>query len=712
MDTYGPDSAVSLLAFTGNLNIRIAPTATTITGQIGSNATSSAVYPASFEAIALNGDIKTSGLVTTPNVFFGSNPGMVLSASEHGNFQLLADGNVDLTFGFINGTAAGQLSKPYFSTGPALLDKAFDPFRPNAWAGTHSGDGSFAGPFSSPVLAHQNDDAVGKIYAVNGDIVGVGSYSSADGYTRVEINRPTKVYAGRDIVDLNLIVENIAADDVSSVVASRDIRYTGWNNAGGLQVAGPGFFVVEAGRDLGPFLPATHDTTGEAKVQQGIASVGNASMTPVGNIFPKPASNGGPTGIYNAALLGPVANTTKRRNALLSDTGADIIAMFGVKYGVDYDAVIRTYIDPANAEKVEHNYLGELQTFLTRIGRTASGLDSAWSTFKSLPKELQHAFVDEVFFAELKAVGIGHQDKSVQYRRGYEAVNTMFAPSLGYTQNEFGGGTNGANVLVKTGDLDMLHATIQTRRGGDISIFGPGGDIRVGSLAMEPNTNFKLSDLGILTLGGGSINTFTNESVRVNSSRVFTTQGGDVLMWSSNADLDAGRGSKTTLSLPPLQVLFDQDDYQSVDLGGFVTGAGIGVLRASNVAEPANLYLLAPRGVVDAGTAGIRVSGNLVVAAVQVVNASNFQVGGTATGVPVVSVPDVGALSSASSAAGAAVKSTEMPTGSVGSSQASVFIVEVTGYGGGGQDQPPSGSPEPSDKDKDVEKPETRASIQ
>ncbi|MEK5768587.1 filamentous haemagglutinin family protein, partial [Acinetobacter schindleri] len=91
------------------------------------------------------------------------------------------------------------------------------------------------------------------------------------------------------------------------------------------------------------------------------------------------------------------------------------------------------------------------------------------------------------------------------------------------------------------------------------------------------------SDIGIITLGGGAINTFTDQSVLVNSSRVVTTQGGDILMWSSNGDLDAGRGSKTTLSLPPLQVLFDRNDYQSIDLGGFVTGAGIKTLRASSL---------------------------------------------------------------------------------------------------------------------------------
>src|SRR5262249_2105159 len=70
MDTYGPNSAASLLAIAGDLNIRAAPVGPT-------------AYPASFEAIALTGDITTNGLSG------GANPGIVLSGSMHGTFQLL-----------------------------------------------------------------------------------------------------------------------------------------------------------------------------------------------------------------------------------------------------------------------------------------------------------------------------------------------------------------------------------------------------------------------------------------------------------------------------------------------------------------------------------------------------------------------------------------------------------------------------------------------
>ena len=80
-------------------------------------------------------------------------------------------------------------------------------------------------------------------------------------------------------------MQNIHTGDVSTIEAGRNISYTGFNNGGGLQVAGPGFFVVQAGGDIGPFLPAAHNNSTEAVVQEGIASVGNSSATPVGSTY-------------------------------------------------------------------------------------------------------------------------------------------------------------------------------------------------------------------------------------------------------------------------------------------------------------------------------------------------------------------------------------------------------------------------------------------
>lgn len=721
MDTYGPDSKVSLVAQAGDLTITIAPptisdsSTTQIDNRSKALPAAASAYPASFDARALDGNLITTGIrtITAGDTAIpkpGSvvpMPGIVLSPSDHGTFDLLAQGSIDLTFGYPTDAKVppSGTPRPFISAGPSLIDAAFDPFRPN------SGNDD---PSSRAILAHENDVAAGldttaRIYAATGDITATGGYGKVTSdatnnvYQRIEINRPAKVYAGRDLKDFNIIVQNIHTSDVSTIEAGRNISYTGLSNGGGLQVAGPGFLVVQAGGDIGPFLPAAHNNADEAKVQDGIISVGNSSPTAVGNSYVDISSGGGSVGIYNQALLGPKSNP--RRNALLTQAagtnrGADIVTMFGTRFGVDYKAVVDAYVDPTNATNVAHNYISELQAFLARVGKPASADDPAtvFAAFQKLPADLQHVFVDQVFFAELKSVGVAQLNGESKSQRGYQMVNTMFPASLGYTQNALDGGPGGATELVKTGDLNLLHGTIQTKLGGDVSVFGPGGNIIVGSLATEPNPNLKLPDLGILTLGGGAINTFTDQSVRVNASRVLTSQGGEILMWSSNGDLDAGRGSKTISSAPSVQVLFDQNDYQSVDLSGYVTGSGIQTLRASRVAKAANIYLVAPRGVIDAGTAGIGGSGVVVVIAPVIANAGNIQAQGGTVGIPTISVPSIGALTAGSNAAGAAAKSADAPTASGNSKPASIFIVEVIGYGGG-DGQGDSSSDKPSSGD-------------
>ncbi|MCS3931638.1 filamentous hemagglutinin family protein [Bradyrhizobium elkanii] len=778
-DAYGSASKVRLVAQSGDVTIAIAPTAISINPANSLNVQAApATYPASFEAIALQGNLITTGIsnILNQNASGASAavpaPGIVLSPSEHGTFNLLAQGSIDLTFGYPQTSTSQSISRPLISAGPSLIDAAFDPFRPNSGNDESS---------SRAILAHENDvadglDTTARIYAATGDIKATGSYgkrttsSTENVYQRIEINRPTSIYAGRDIVDLNVIVQNIHASDVSTIAAGRNITYTGFQNGGGLQVAGPGFLVVQAGGDIGPFLPAAFDNATQAPVQEGIVSVGNSSPTPVGNTYISNSTGGGSVGIYNQSLLGPSNNP--RRNAVLTDVagtkqGADIITMFGVKYGIDYASVTDAYVIggkaantalPFSMAALRDIITGALPGYLKKdsiaaylstpqgqdalssylnssTGKTAlaqlnlkdlfqdgtanvidrtkldsftdvlakNGLDAVWSFFRTvLPSQIQASFfdvsttsqplmsvrLDQLFFAELKAVGIGQKDgTSSDTQRGYRMIETMFPARLGYTANVLGSGSNGASQLVKTGDMNLLHATVQTQLGGDISMFGPGGNIIVGSLAAEPNSALKLRDIGILTLGGGAINTFTDQSVLVNSSRVLTTQGGDILMWSSNGNLDAGRGSKTTLSAPALQVLYDQDDYQSIDLGGFVTGAGIGTLQASSQAAASQLYLLAPRGTIDFGTAGVRASGSAVFVAPVIANASNFQVQGSTTGIPTVSVPNIGALTAGSNTAGAAAKSAETPTATGARRQGSIFIVEVIGYGGGdGQD--------------------------
>jgi hypothetical protein len=96
-------------------------------------------------------------------------------------------------------------------------------------------------------------------------------------------------------------------------------------------------------------------------------------------------------------------------------------------------------------------------------------------------------------------------------------------------------------------------------------------------------------------------------------------------MWSSNADLNARRGPKTSANLPPVLVKVDQNGFVQTDQAGATTGAGIAALQATPDTPPSDVSLIALRGTVDAGAAGVRVSGDLNMAALPVLHTKNFQ---------------------------------------------------------------------------------------
>jgi len=148
---------------------------------------------------------------------------------------------------------------------------------------------------------------------------------------------------------------------------------------------------------------------------------------------------------------------------------------------------------------------------------------------------------------------------------------------------------------------------------------------------------------------------------------------------------------------PPTRVVIDpQSATVETDLAGIATGGGIGVLASVEGVPAGDVDLIAPAGIIDAGDAGIRVTGNINLAAISVVNAGNISAGGNSAGVPSagVSAPSIGTVTSASNstaAAGATAvnpadrKTTEEPT--IEDTALSLITVEVIGYGGGRIDE-------------------------
>jgi hypothetical protein len=173
------------------------------------------------------------------------------------------------------------------------------------------------------------------------------------------------------------------------------------------------------------------------------------------------------------------------------------------------------------------------------------------------------------------------------------------------------------------------------------------------------------------------------------------------MIWSDKGNIAAGSSAKTIASAPPTRVLIDpQSGNVQTDLAGLATGGGIGVLATVKGAAVGNVDLIAPSGVIDAGDAGIRSSGNLNLAATKVLNADNIAVLGISVGAPASApasapppaAPPMVASTAASTAAAANNSAADKAGKNAGPAAAtdespSVISVEVLGYGGGDGDE-------------------------
>jgi filamentous hemagglutinin family protein len=602
-------------------------------------------YPPNLLATSQNGDI-----------YFGSTP-VELAPSADGQLQLLAADS-------IIGDPILQGANVIVSMSGAAPDAAATPFDPGISVTALDGTPLYTNhnPLSPPLLIdfgadtpsgalHAGDTQPALIYAATGDILNIefGQFIAASGSTPQQLlaAKPFDIYAGRDIVDSGTIASpdtflNLSPTDVTSITAGRDIIESSFN------VAGPGNLVVQAGRDLYQADQGTIDSVG-----------------PVFGINPNDRNSG---------------------------AGISVLAGVGAA-GPDYTGFANLFLNPAstlsleNADDIIQANDATLYSWLqTNYGYTGAPA-GAYAYFLTLNSNAQTVFLRQLYFEELNASGLEYNDPSSvrikSYVRGKDAIAALF-PAVNASGQQ----------LSYAGDITMSGGSgIHTDFGGGIETLTPGGQTIIGVEGTAPPAS-----AGVITQGSGDIDIYALDSVLLGESRVLTTFGGDIVIWSAQGDINAGRGSKTTIDYTPLQRVYD--NYGNVFLSPTVpsSGAGIATLNPVPSVPAGNINLVAPLGTIDASEAGIRSSGNLNLAGLQVLNCGNCSSQGTTAGAPTPPATNVAGLTSAGNAAGAAAQAAENSTGRTHAApQPSIWIVEILGYGAG-ESQPAPETPKKKKK--------------
>jgi len=467
----------------------------------------------------------------------------------------------------------------------------------------------------------------------------------------LDVSKAVSVRAGRDVDNFNLRLQHANAGDRSLVEAGRDVKFSNRvtrNDFDGIRVGGLGSLEVSAGRDV------------------------------------------------NLGTSGGIVSRGDLDNSALPLGGADIRVMAGVgAAGLDAAGTLQRLSQRLASGAVSESDLWLARWLTGNTALTSANAGAAVAEVAALAPDAQRDRVSHLLFTAVRETGrdANRVDSGYagDFSRGYAALELAF-PGIGEKD------ANG-RFTQYDGSLNLFASRIKTERGGNIDLLVPGGGIVVG-LANTPNAlttaeNNNLGELGVLGVvaaSTGSIRGVTRDDILVNQSRVLTVLGGDIVLWSSEGDIDAGKGKKTAAAAPPPVIKFDPvTGAVTQELQGAATGSGIGALITGNV-PAGDVDLIAPKGTVNAGDAGIR-AGNLNIAALVVLGADNISVSGTSAGTPIADTSAVTAASSGATSGGddtgkvvealnqAAADSAKAAQELASALRPSVVRVDVLGYG-------------------------------
>jgi filamentous hemagglutinin len=627
------------------------------------------LLPAKLSLLSHQGDIHLSGNLT-------------LAPEKGGFFDLVAErsivANTSPSIGLqinqlnLAPETLGTLDKPLSAS---LLGEKFEGTFKSLWVETsraipltNAASNDPAAQSSRSVFA--GDSRNNLLWANQGDIL--GNYA-----LKVRSAKGLDVTAGRDLLDTTLVFHHKDASHSSSIHTGRDLVFSDVRSGNGalnpqtndgILVLGPGSLRIEAGRHLALGATAGIQSLGRGEVVDRLSQfnpylpdkaadlyiAAGLSKTPdYAAVISKYLGSSSQTGSFidqldsanpqqllayaNLYLPEPAKTLAQARSQLSrlplwqqQQVALGALRLPNSAAAPNYSRELLAYVtspvfDPAALRRATNQALGlELTTAIEVQNRLAQ-----------LPISQQHSialaalgdgksvaaknFLDTLVLSEIRQGGETAIKQGLKradpegYERGYKALATLF-PGISADKNPW------------AGNLTMDNSRIRTSAEADVNILLPGGSLEVG--LESPTLNVK--DGGLILESYGDVQVAAAGSINVNRSRIFNLSGGDVMLWSSYGDVDAGKGAKTALSVPPPRIEIDENGLPRLVFPPAIAGSGIQASNPAPSSDPrtaltdgADVMLFAPAGVVDAGDAGISSTGNILVGALEFVGRDN-----------------------------------------------------------------------------------------
>jgi filamentous hemagglutinin family protein len=493
----------------------------------------------------------------------------------------------------------------------------------------------------------------------------------------------SRVRARGDVLSAGLF-QNLNPSDISEIRSD-----TGDLNVGGTEIRGPGRLLLQAG---------------------GSIDLGSSSVAGFNNVF---------------GIGGLVATGKSFNSQLAYADSARISLVAGVRGDVDLQKM-----DSAYAEVIALNSSSSQVISLynqLKLDTDPAGVLAASdiaTLAKTNPVYARFVELDSKAPRALKAYQVAQQSGTADATSAQllasalkSVVDEVVAPTDSAQNVQVASlSTSGAPLLkastvtatqdasaVAKGSIYSDRTSIQTYGGSDIDLWAPNGDIYAGLTDRPPNTR----TWGMVTNAGGSIRSVLSGNFVINQGLVLTARGGDVMLYSSQGDIDAGKGAKTDQSpvtrvKSPVTTTIDGATVTTgytLELPPNPVGKGIQTLTSDPdglgpLPEPTagNIYLFAPAGTIDAGEAGIKSGGNILINAQRVLNGSNISSSGTSQGVPVATSGSLAASVASSGgntntskasedAANSAAAAAKAAAAAEGMQKPSILTVEVVGFG-------------------------------